>query len=96
MSKATSGELVKNLQHPNGWWRDTAQRLLVERKDPEGEDGGAGLITLRLRTATPYALLPYELVSMFIVSKRAAQKAEAKDFDSGRAMVGSGPFRFGR
>lgn len=52
--------------------------------------------TLRLRTATPYALLPYELVSVFIVSKRAALNAEAKDFDSGRAMVGSGPFRFER
>ncbi len=24
-------ELVETLSHPNGWWRDTAQRLLVER-----------------------------------------------------------------
>ena len=34
LSKATSGELVQLLAHPNGWWRDTAQRLLVERDDP--------------------------------------------------------------
>lgn len=34
LSKAPSAELVKALCHPNGWWRDTAQRLLVERKDP--------------------------------------------------------------
>jgi len=33
MSKASSAELVKHLSHPNGWWRDTAQRLLVERAD---------------------------------------------------------------
>src|SRR4029434_1045001 len=33
LSKATSDELVKTLAHPNGWWRDTAQRLLVERAD---------------------------------------------------------------
>jgi len=26
-------ELVKYLNHPNGWWRDTAQRLIVERGD---------------------------------------------------------------
>ena len=52
--------------------------------------------TLRLKTATPYALLPYELVSVFIVSRRAAEKAQAVDFDNGRAMVGSGPFRFAR
>jgi mono/diheme cytochrome c family protein/glucose/arabinose dehydrogenase len=25
--------LVERLSHPNGWWRDTAQRLLVERGD---------------------------------------------------------------
>jgi len=33
LSKATSAELVKTLAHGNGWWRDTAQRLLVERND---------------------------------------------------------------
>ena len=31
LSRATPEELVKTLSHPNGWWRDTAQRLLVER-----------------------------------------------------------------
>ena len=31
LAKAQSAELVKALSHPNGWWRDTAQRLLVER-----------------------------------------------------------------
>ena len=33
LAKAPSAELVKALSHANGWWRDTAQRLLVERKD---------------------------------------------------------------
>ena len=33
LSKATSAALVQTLSHPNGWWRDTAQRLLVERRD---------------------------------------------------------------
>jgi hypothetical protein len=33
MSKESSMELVEHLSHPNGWWRDTAQRLLVERGD---------------------------------------------------------------
>ena len=27
-------QLVKQLEHPNGWWRDTAQKLLVLRGDP--------------------------------------------------------------
>jgi mono/diheme cytochrome c family protein/glucose/arabinose dehydrogenase len=29
--KGSPEELVALLSHPNGWWRDTAQRLLVER-----------------------------------------------------------------
>ncbi|HXW08773.1 MAG TPA: c-type cytochrome [Vicinamibacterales bacterium] len=33
LSKETSAGLVKLLSHPNGWHRDTAQRVLVERGD---------------------------------------------------------------
>src|SRR5439155_17367963 len=33
LSRAKSTELVKHLSDANGWWRDTAQRLLVERQD---------------------------------------------------------------
>jgi mono/diheme cytochrome c family protein/glucose/arabinose dehydrogenase len=30
---ASSSDLVKYLSHPNGWWRDNAQKLLVVRND---------------------------------------------------------------
>ena len=33
LSKATPAQLVETLAHPNGWWRDTAQQLLVQRAD---------------------------------------------------------------
>ncbi|MFO0946016.1 MAG: PVC-type heme-binding CxxCH protein [Planctomycetota bacterium] len=33
MSELTSQELVNSLSHPYGWRRETAQRLLLERKD---------------------------------------------------------------
>jgi mono/diheme cytochrome c family protein len=33
MASETPAQLVAHLSHPNGWWRDTAQRLLVERGD---------------------------------------------------------------
>jgi mono/diheme cytochrome c family protein/glucose/arabinose dehydrogenase len=33
LSKASPAQLVQTLSHPNGWRRDTAQRLLVERGD---------------------------------------------------------------
>lgn len=31
LANASSTRLVETLSHPNGWWRDAAQRLLVER-----------------------------------------------------------------
>jgi putative membrane-bound dehydrogenase-like protein len=33
LGKASTDELVKTLEHPNGWYRDTAARLLYERQD---------------------------------------------------------------
>ncbi|GAB5520733.1 MAG: hypothetical protein RhofKO_29840 [Rhodothermales bacterium] len=33
MFEESSAELVQHLSHPNGWWRDTAQQLLVLRQD---------------------------------------------------------------
>jgi putative membrane-bound dehydrogenase-like protein len=33
LGSASTAELVAALANPNGWWRDTAQRLLVERQD---------------------------------------------------------------
>jgi putative membrane-bound dehydrogenase-like protein len=33
LAKATTAELVKLLEHPNGWHRETAARLLYERQD---------------------------------------------------------------
>jgi mono/diheme cytochrome c family protein len=33
MYEETSAELLKHLSHPNGWWRDMAQQILVQRGD---------------------------------------------------------------
>lgn len=33
MLNETAAELVQHLDHPNGWWRDTAQRLLILKQD---------------------------------------------------------------
>ena len=33
MLQETSAELVKHLAHPNGWWRSTAQKLILIRDD---------------------------------------------------------------
>lgn len=49
--------------------------------------------TIQLKTAAPYAMLPYDLDSIFIVSKKAAAGAATGDFDSGKAAVGTGPYK---
>jgi putative membrane-bound dehydrogenase-like protein len=35
MSRESTAELVKHLESTNGWRRDTAQRMLFERRDPQ-------------------------------------------------------------
>ncbi len=35
LGHASTTELVRALGHPNAWWRENAQRLLVERGDPK-------------------------------------------------------------
>jgi len=71
---------------PNGQFSGFVQRIIAKQVvDPT---------TLRLKTAAPYAVLPQDLNSVFIVSRKAAAGAATEDFNSGRAMVGTGPFRF--
>ena len=39
MLDESTAELVAHLSHPNGWWRDTAQKLIILRKDRESVVG---------------------------------------------------------
>jgi mono/diheme cytochrome c family protein/glucose/arabinose dehydrogenase len=48
MHEETAAQLVAHLAHPNGWWRDTAQQLLVLRRDTSV----VPLLQERLRTST--------------------------------------------
>ncbi len=52
--------------------------------------------TLQIKTKSPYGALPEDLNSILIVSKKHAVNANTDDFDSGRAMVGTGPYQFVR
>jgi peptide/nickel transport system substrate-binding protein len=50
-------------------------------------------LTVRLHTAAPHPLLPNELGSIFMVSKHAGEGKGTEDYNSGRAMIGTGPYR---
>ncbi|MES2562154.1 MAG: ABC transporter substrate-binding protein, partial [Pseudomonadota bacterium] len=49
--------------------------------------------TLELKTAAPYGPLLQDLAHVLIVSKRSASNASSEDFDSGKAAIGTGPFK---
>ena len=52
--------------------------------------------TIRFKTAAPYPLMPNDMSTIFIVSSRAAKGAATEDFNSGKAAIGTGPFKFVR
>ncbi len=91
-SDFTAADVVFSMERaasiPNGQYAGFVQNITAkEIVDP---------YTLRLKTATPYAMVPPDLNSIFIVSKKAATNASTEDFNAGKAMVGTGPFKFVR
>ncbi|WP_395703394.1 ABC transporter substrate-binding protein [Aquabacterium sp.] len=53
-------------------------------------------LTLRIRTTHPHPLLPNDLSVISIVSKKAASGATSADFNSGKAAIGTGPYKLAR
>ncbi|HET9404100.1 MAG TPA: ABC transporter substrate-binding protein [Burkholderiales bacterium] len=52
--------------------------------------------TLRLKSAAPYPQMPNDMSTVLIVSAKAAAGATTDDFNSGKATIGTGPFKFVR
>jgi peptide/nickel transport system substrate-binding protein len=51
-------------------------------------------LTIRFHTPGPYPLLPTDFASVAIISRHAGQGAATEDYNSGRAVIGTGPYRF--
>ncbi len=49
--------------------------------------------TLRITTHAPHPVLPVELASVHIVSRHVGEGASSEDYNSGRAAIGTGPYR---
>ena len=50
--------------------------------------------TIVFKTAAPHVLLPSDLGSVYIIPKAIAEKAATEDFNSGKAAIGTGPYKF--
>ena len=50
--------------------------------------------TIRIKTAKPHPLTPNDVSQLKIISRAAAEGASTADFNSGKAAIGTGPFKF--
>lgn len=50
--------------------------------------------TVIVKTSTPNPMLPLDIASIYIVSKHVGEKARTEDYNAGRAVVGTGPYKF--
>jgi peptide/nickel transport system substrate-binding protein len=87
----TAADVIASLERPaklaGSQFASFVQRIVAkEIVDPH---------TIRVKTATPYAMVPYDLHSVFIIPAKSAGAASA-DFDAGKAAIGTGPYRFVR
>ncbi|MBP0494702.1 ABC transporter substrate-binding protein [Roseomonas indoligenes] len=53
-------------------------------------------LTIRLHTAGPHPVLPNDLTFVSIVSRHAGEGATTEDYNSGKAAIGTGPYRLVR
>ncbi len=51
-------------------------------------------LTIHIKTETPYPLVPNDVMTLPIVSVEAGDGAATEDYNSGKAAVGTGPFKF--
>lgn len=90
-SPLTMEDVLFSLQRPGTVLNSPAPFTTFSRQVLSTQVADAG--TLLIKTREPYGGLPGDLSSLFIVSKRAAEHASTADFDSGKAAVGTGPFK---
>ena len=50
--------------------------------------------TVHIKTPKPYPLMPNDMSTFSIVSKKNGEKASTEDYNSGKAAIGTGPFKY--
>ena len=78
-------ERVPTVQSPSSFSVYTRDIADVQVVDP---------LTIRLKTKEPSPLLPANLANIFIVSRSVAANSSTADFNSGKAAIGTGPYKF--
>ena len=50
--------------------------------------------TVHFKTASPYPLMPNDVSQIFIVSRKHGASGKTPDYNSGKAAIGTGPYRY--
>ena len=91
-SDLTADDVVFSIERPKALQGSPASFASFVR--PIVEVVAVDKTTVRIKTSAPHVLVPYDLNSIFIVSKKATTAAgSSADFDSGRAAIGTGPYK---
>ncbi len=92
-SEFTAADVVASIERvpkvpnsPSPFTAYTKQIQKIEVVDP---------YTIRFKTALPYPLMPSDMTQIAIINKAFAN-ASTEDFNSGKAAVGTGPYKFAK
>ena len=91
-SEFTAEDVIATLKRVPNVPNSPASKAIYTR--PIVEATAPDKYTVRFRTAQPYPLLPNDLSAIEIIPKRIAETAKTEDFNSGKAMIGTGPYKF--
>ena len=50
--------------------------------------------TIHIKTEKPYPLMPNDMTTVKIISSKAGKGASTEDYNSGKATIGTGPYKF--
>lgn len=81
----TFDRIPKVLNSPGNFAAYTKPVVSIEVVDPH---------TIRLHTKGVFPLLPTYMAQFFIVNRKAGEGMATEDYNSGKAAIGTGPFRF--
>lgn len=91
-SDFTAADVVYSLQRPATLTTSPAPFTTYTKAITEAV--AVGVDKVRIKTANPYPLLPNDLSAVYMVSQKATADVKTPDFDQGKGMIGTGPFKF--
>ncbi|MHB2168203.1 ABC transporter substrate-binding protein [Alsobacter sp. R-9] len=92
-SPFTADDVVYSLARPATITKSPAPFTIYTRSIKEAK--AVDPLTVRITTTAPYPLLANDLAQVFIMSQKAASGVTTEDMNTGKGVVGTGPYKLG-